>query len=861
MKAIRRFSVRPVYPESLRPLQELALNLRWSWHPETRELLRSVDPDGWAAAGGDPVRMLSTVSADRLAALEADRGFRRRLALAVGELRDYLSDPRWYQRSAVDPPAAIAYLSPEFGITPALPQYSGGLGILAGDHLKSASDLGVPLIGVGLLYRHGYFRQSLSRDGWQQEHYPVLDPHELPLTLLTEDDGTPVRVALALPGGRTLAAQIWQLRVGRVPLLLLDSVLGENAPAERDVTDRLYGGGSEHRLLQEMLLGIGGVRALRAYCRITGHAPPEVFHMNEGHAGLAALERIRELGERGTGFDAALRAVRAGTVFTTHTPVPAGIDRFPQELVSRHFGAGAELPGLDPAPLLALGREPDPGRPGEQPQFNMAVLGLRTAQRANGVSTLHGSVSRGMFAGLWPGFDTPEVPITSVTNGVHAPTWTADAMRTARAARPGAQLSDTALWELRREMRAGLVTEIRRRLRDSWRQRGAGRAELGWIDDVFDPQALTIGFARRVPSYKRLTLMLKDPIRLRRLLLDPARPVQIVVAGKAHPADDGGKRLIQELVRFADEQQLRHRIVFLPDYGMAMAAHLYAGCDVWLNNPLRPLEACGTSGMKAALNGGLNLSVRDGWWEEWYDSDFGWEIPTADGSSGLDDGRRDELEAAALYSLLEDQVVPRFYQRDSHTGLPSRWLEMVRATLDRLGPLVQADRMVKEYVTTLYTPAAAAHRALEGDAAQRLADYAARVRDAWPRVAVDHVWAGEAGESGEEGATLGRTVPVRVRVTLGGLEPADVEVQAVTGRVDADDRLTDPVTVPLKPAGGQDLEGRWSYEGELSFDRAGPFGYTVRVLPDHPHLASAAELGLQTLPGDDASGGQGVLLR
>jgi starch phosphorylase len=847
VKAIRRFSVRPVYPESLRPLQELALNLRWSWHLETRELLKSVDPEGWAASDGDPVRMLSTVSADRLAALQTDRGFRRRLALAVGDLRDYLTDPRWYQQTGGELPRAIAYLSPEFGITPALPQYSGGLGILAGDHLKAASDLGVPLIGVGLLYRHGYFRQSLSRDGWQQEHYPVLDPHALPLTLLTEEDGSPVRVSLTLPGGRTLGAQIWQLRVGRVPLLLLDSVLGENAPAERDVTDRLYGGGGEHRLHQEMLLGIGGVRALRAYCRITGHPQPEVFHMNEGHAGLAGAERIRELGEQGVGFDAALRAVRSGTVFTTHTPVPAGIDRFPEDLVARHFGPGAELPELPPERLLALGREPEPARPGEQPQFNMAVLGLRTAQRANGVSALHGSVSREMFAGLWTGFDPTEVPITSITNGVHAPTWTADAMR---AARPG-KLTDTGLWELRRELRERLVTEVRSRLADSWRQRGAGRAELGWIDEVFDPEVLTIGFARRVPSYKRLTLMLKDPIRLRRLLLDPERPVQIVVAGKAHPADEGGKRLIQELVRFADAPELRRRIVFLPDYGMAMAAHLYGGCDVWLNNPLRPLEACGTSGMKAALNGCLNLSVRDGWWDEWYDPDFGWEIPTADGSAGLDPDRRDELEAAALYSLLEDQVVPCFYQREAHSGLPKRWLEMVRATLDRLGPKVLAERMVQEYVGSLYAPAATAHRALNAEAAQQLADYVKRVRQQWPTVAVDHVGSGEPGDCGEESAVLGRTVPVRVRVALGRLEPHEVEVQAVSGPVDTDDALVEPVTVPLKPAGGPDLEGRWTYEGELALDRTGPFGYTVRILPAHPLLASHAELGLLALPAEE----------
>ncbi|MGK5531338.1 alpha-glucan family phosphorylase [Streptomyces sp. URMC 129] len=855
MKAIRRFSVRPVLPDPLRPLQELAFNLRWSWHPETRELLRAVDPDSWQACGEDPVRLLGSVSADRLAALAADRGFLRRLGVAVGDLRDYLSEPRWYQRADAlaegELPRAIAYFSPEFGITAALPQYSGGLGILAGDHLKAASDLGAPLIGVGLLYRHGYFRQSLSPDGWQQEHYPVIDPHELPLTPLTEPDGARATVTLALPGGRTLAAQIWQVRVGRVPLLLLDSAVAENGPAERDVTDRLYGGGSEHRLLQEMLLGIGGMRAVRTFCRVTGHPAPEVFHMNEGHAGFCGPERVREMGEAGIGFDAALRAVRAGTVFTTHTPVPAGIDRFPEELVARHFGEGGELSSLDLQALLELGREAV--AEGQPAQFNMAVLGLRTAQRANGVSHLHGNVSRGMFAGLWPGFDAAEAPIGSVTNGVHAPTWTADAMRRAREA----ALSDAELWELRRTLREQLVHDVRARLRASWRQRGAGQAELGWVDDVLDPDVLTVGFARRVPSYKRLTLMLRDRKRLKALLLHPERPVQIVVAGKAHPADDGGKRLIQELVRFADDPSIRHRIVFLPDYGMGMARSLYAGCDVWLNNPLRPLEACGTSGMKAALNGCLNLSVRDGWWDEWFDPDFGWEIPTADGLAAAEPDRRDAIEAAALYTLLDEQVAPRFYDRGlTGNGLPTRWLEMVRATLDRLGPRVLADRMLREYITELYAPAALAHRAMTPEAARELADFAARVRAAWPRVAVEHV------ETGAEPATLGGTVSLRVRVALGDLDPSSVEVQAVTGRVDGDDTLADPTYIPLKPQNGPDLAGRWTFEGELTLDRPGPFGYTVRALPSHPLLAHRAELGLVTLPGEEAAvETSGVLFR
>ncbi len=847
VKAIRRFSVTAVLPEPLRPLRELAFNLRWSWHPDTRDLLRSVDPDGWRRSGADPVRMLASVTADRLAALAADRGFVRRLDVAAADLRDYLTEPRWYQRAEGELPRAVAYFSPEFGITAALPQYSGGLGILAGDHLKSASDLGAPLIGVGLLYRHGYFRQTLDAEGQQRESYPVLDPRELPLTELTEHDGSPVRVTLALPGGRTLAARVWQAAVGRVPLLLLDSAVDGNAPAERDVTDRLYGGGSEHRLLQEMLLGIGGMRALRAYCRLTGHPEPEVFHMNEGHAGFLGAERIRELDALGIGFDVATRMVRAGTVFTTHTPVPAGIDRFPEELVAQHLGPGGELAALDPAALLALGREPQEPEPGHQPQFNMAVLGLRTAQRANGVSTLHGAVAREMFAGLWPGFDPDEVPITSVTNGVHAPTWTADALL--RAGDPG-RLTDTELWELRRGLRENLVHEVRARLRASWRQRGADDGELGWIDDVLDPDVLTLGFARRVPSYKRLTLMLRDPERFKALLLHPERPIQLVVAGKAHPADEGGKRLIQELVRFSDDPEVRHRIVYLPDYGMAMARGLYAGCDVWLNNPLRPLEACGTSGMKSALNGGLNLSVRDGWWDEWCEPDFGWEIPTADGLAGGDPERRDAAEAAALYRLIEERVAPCFYARGR-----GRWLEMVRATLHRLGPKVLADRMVREYVTGLYAPAARAHRAMDAAAAGELAAYAERVRGEWPKVAVDHV------ETGEEPPVLGGALPLRARIRLGDLEPAQVEVQAITGRVDESDHLVDGAPTPLKPDGGPDLEGRWTYTADIPLRHPGPFGYTVRVLPTHPLLATRPELGLTALPRDNGTEEAGILLR
>lgn len=891
VKAIRRFTVRPVLPEPLRPLHDLARNLRWSWHTETRELFRSADPEGWRPADADPVRLLGSLTAGRLAELGRDEEYLGRLAEASADLQEYLDGPRWYQEqqaSGAELPSAIAYFSPEFGVTAALPQYSGGLGILAGDHLKAASDLGVPLIGVGLLYRHGYFRQSLSREGWQQEHYPVLDPNELPLDLVREADGTPARVVLALPGGRSLHACIWLARVGRVPLLLLDSDVEENAPGERDVTDRLYGGGSDHRLLQEMLLGIGGVRAVRTWCRLTRTPEPEVFHTNEGHAGFLGLERIRELAADGIDFEAALEVVRAGTVFTTHTPVPAGIDRFDRQLIARHFGDDGELSGVPVEKILPLGRETYPG--GEPELFNMAVMGLRLAQRANGVSTLHGAVSREMFSGLWPGFDPADVPITSVTNGVHAPTWVApevfrlgagqvgtgrahqvlaggpvdgEASSSPQAGTPRrwdavGGIGDQEIWELRRELRGQLVTEVRRRLYASWRRRGAGTAELGWIDGVLDPDVLTIGFARRVPSYKRLTLMLRDRDRLRELLLHPTHPIQIVVAGKAHPADDGGKRLVQELVRFADDPRVRHRIVFLPDYGMGMAQKLYPGCDVWLNNPLRPLEACGTSGMKAALNGCLNLSVRDGWWDEWFEPDFGWEIPTADGSA-VDEDRRDELESNALYALIEDRVAPRFYDRGA-TDLPDRWIEMVRSTLVNLGPKVLAGRMVREYVERLYAPAAQSRRALGPAVARDLAQWKAKVRAAWPEVSVDHVES-VSGTVAGGAAELGATLSLRVRIALGGLDPDDVEVQVVAGRVDSADAIADAQVFPLKPAGGHDLEDRWLYEGPLALDRTGPYGYTVRVLPSHELLASGAELGLVAVPNEATGEGAGVLMR
>jgi len=849
MRAIRRFTVRPLLPEPLRPLEELATNLRWSWHPPTQDFFEALDPPRWQESGHDPVRLLGALSTQRLDELASDRASLDRLAVAYLDLQEYLTGPRWYQQHADDGgPASIAYFSPEFGITAALPQYSGGLGILAGDHLKTASDMGVPIVGVGLLYRAGYFRQSLSREGWQQERYPVSDPDGLPLTLLYELDGTVPYVHIGLPGGKRLAARIWIAQVGRVPLLLLESDEKTNADLGYDVTDRLYGGGAEHRLLQEMLLGIGGVRALRAYARIRSAPAPEVFHTNEGHAGFLGLERIRELTEgSGLDFDTALEITRAGTVFTTHTPVPAGIDRFQRDLVRQHFGGDNACPGLPVERVLDLGAENYAG--GDGTMFNMAVMGLRLAQRANGVSVLHGSVSRSMFAGLWPGFDAPEVPISSITNGVHAPTWVAREFTELGGNGSGDRPADGAegvspltLWGIKRTLRQRLVLDVRRRLRDAWLQRGATPAELGWVDSVLDPDVLTIGFARRVPSYKRLTLMLCDPVRLTSLLLDPDRPVQLVIAGKAHPADDGGKRLIQELVRFADDPLVRHRIAFLPDYDIAMAQPLYPGCDVWLNNPLRPYEACGTSGMKAALNGGLNLSILDGWWDEWYDGDNGWAIPSADGIGDPD--RRDLVEAHALYDLVEKEVASRFYDRDAD-GLPVRWMEMVQHTLESLRPKVLSTRMLGQYVTELYAPTARTARNLQADhaAAQALATWKRRVQDNWPAVRVEHVQTSGIGDVAEVGAAMS----VEVYVALAELQPGDVEVHVVHGRVGDDDTLDGSAATSLSPVESYE-GGHHRFAGDVTLDRTGPFGYTVRVLPHHELLASPAELGLVAWP-------------
>jgi starch phosphorylase len=836
MKALRSFSVRPRLPEALTALERLAMNLRWSWDERTRDLFRWVDPDGWDATVHDPVRLLGVVKRERLDALATDPGFLRYLSEIDDELTRYLTRPRWFQsRAAASPLRQVAYFSPEFGLSEALPQYSGGLGVLAGDHLKAASDLGVPLVGVGLLYRNGYFRQRLSLDGWQQEQFPSLDPYGMALTLC---DG--VRVAVDLAGER-LTAQIWRADVGRTQLYLLDADIDENSPESRAVTDRLYGGDTEHRIRQEILLGIGGVRALRAL-----GIDAQVFHTNEGHAGFLGLERMRELVAKGLTAEEAIEAVRAGCVFTTHTPVPAGIDRFPRDLMERYFKPFVEQYGYTVEDLMRLGLRADE----PEDRFNMAVMGLRLAGRSNAVAELHARTSRAMFAGLWPDVPVDEVPISAITNGVHAPTWISEEMHDllARYVLPDwddagpedwqrvHDIRDDELWRAREQARERMVGIVRQRLQTSKLAQGLSVSDVAWTDEVLDAKMLTVGFARRFATYKRATLLLSQPDRLKALLLAPDRPLQLVFAGKAHPADDAGKALIQQLYQFAAQPDIRHRLVFIDDYDISIARAMTQGCDVWLNTPRRPQEACGTSGMKAALNGGLNCSILDGWWDEWFDGTNGWAISSVEGDTDL--ARRDLIEANSLFDLLERQIVPLFYQH-TEGPVPRRWVARMKQDLLSLGPKVTASRMVRDYVTRLYEPAAAGtDRMTTGDfaPARALADWKRRVLAGWDDVRITGVSADTTT------AELGSTRTVTVTVHLGTLEPSDVAVQLLHGPVGQGDELVDPDLLTLAHAGTAD-DGSARYEGDFVCDETGRYGFTVRVLPHRDDLASAVELG------------------
>ncbi len=834
MKAYRSFTVRTQLPANLAPLQELATNLRWSWNDRARQLFRWVEPELWEQVGRDPVRLLSMVGSKRLQELSDDPSFMAFLDEMHDDLTRYLDAPGWLQHKGSTPLTAIAYLSAEFGISEALPQYSGGLGVLAGDHLKAASALNIPLTGIGLFYRQGYFRQAFDQSGYQLENYPVIDPHLIALTPAPAAGSTEqARVTVDL-GDRPLHARVWRAQVGRISLYLLDTDIEENPDDLRMVTDRLYGGGEEHRITQEILLGMGGLRALR-----TLGIPTQVFHMNEGHAGFLGLERIRELlRTEGLRWDEAIEAVRAGTLFTTHTPVPAGIDRFPRALMEKYFRKYTDECSISFDEFMELGHEPGMAA-GEK--FNMAVMGLRLAGQANGVAKLHGAVSRKMFSPMWPGVPENEVPIAAVTNGVHGRTWVSQQMgelleRYVLPEWPEAapdrwarihDCPDDVLWRVKQEGRSRLVSYARERLRVQLAQRGLNGADSGWSDRALDPSILTIGFSRRFATYKRSTLLLSDPDRLKRLLLDKDRPLQIIFAGKAHPADQPGKELIKRIQQFASSPETRHRICFIEDYDIGVARMLYQGSDVWLNTPIRPMEACGTSGMKAALNGALQLSVLDGWWDEMYrpaSADRpanGWAIPSAEAMTG--DGR-DWAEAQALFELLERDVVPLFYDRPDG-ALPRRWIYRVKTGLQTLGGAVLASRMVKDYTTNHYEPAAARTTTMTPALARELAAWKTTVRQNWSDVKILEV-------SNEESSIseLGSAHMVSARVELGRLRAEDVSVQLLHGSVGLNDEIDNPVVVPMQMGPEQ------TYNSSFVAEKAGRHGYTVRVVPHHVAL-------------------------
>ena len=701
--------------EARRALEALASNMRSTWDHETIELFGRIEPAVWREVRHNPIQFLDRMDDDALIALVDDDSMRAQLERAQSELSNYLENGGIYSARS-QRVRAVAYFSPEFGVAEFLPTYSGGLGILAGDHLKAASDLGVPLVGVGLLYREGYFRQSLDKSGWQQESYPRVDPQTMPLRALLDDRGEPVTIEIDL-AGKPCKTLVWVADVGRLQLLLLDYDVDSNAPEERAITDRLYGGDREHRLRQEIILGIGGVRAVRA-----AGIDPDVWHSNEGHAGFLGLERIRELVSSGVGFSSAIDQVRPSTVFTTHTPLAVAIDVFDQELMRRYFTDFAVECGVSFDELMSIGRPEESERkdPGA-PTFNMAVMGIRLAAGVNGVSRLHGEVSRDLFKSVWPTLEVDRVPITYVTNGVHVATWLGPEMRAlvssteppgwAEDPRAGwgwlDQVVDGDLWKARCDARTRLIAVVRERLRNQLERRGESRNQLEWTQSVLDPNALTIGFARRFAPYKRATLMLADANRLEKLLLDAKRPVQILLAGKAHPIDDAGKEMIRSLLSFSSDERLRARLIFLEDYDMELGRALTQGVDVWLNNPRRPLEACGTSGMKAVLNGVLNCSVLDGWWDECYDDRVGWVIGDRTVSDDLD--AQDAQDAEAAYATLENEVVPAFYRRASD-GIPAEWIALMRGSIIHLGARVSAHRMLNDYVEQLYEPAAAGSR-------------------------------------------------------------------------------------------------------------------------------------------------------
>ena len=812
---------------AMEALTEIALNLRWSWNHAADELWSQLDPELWELTR-NPWVMLQTVSREKLNALTSDQRFQERLDEILQRRKRREQTSSWFQRTYSEPPFThVAYFSMEFMLSDALPIYSGGLGNVAGDQLKAASDLGVPVVGVGLLYQVGYFRQRIDAEGRQQALYPFNDPGQLPIRPVRQPNGEWLRIALELPGFR-LWVRAWEVEAGRAKLYLLDTNDAANLPEYRGITSELYGGGPELRINQEQVLGIGGWRLLRAL-----GIRPEVCHLNEGHAAFAVLERARDyMEETQVSFDAALTVTRAGNLFTTHTPVEAGFDRFAPELVERNFRQYAQdVLQISMSSFLALGRQ-DPEN--QSQPFSMALLALRGSAAVNGVSRLHGKVSRHLFQNIFPRWPEAEVPISHVTNGVHVPIWDSEAADDLWTEACGKQrwdsdlkkieedirgVPDAHLWRMRTASRKSLIGFIRGRLTRQIAGHGASAEEIGEVEQIFDPATLTLGFARRFATYKRPNLLLHDPDRLLTILTNKAKPVQLVIAGKAHPQDAYGQEMLRQWVEFIRHTPARSQVVFLSDYDMRMTEHLVQGVDVWLNTPRRPWEACGTSGMKVLVNGGLNLSELDGWWAEAYTPDVGWAL--GDGREHGDDPAWDATEAEQLYTLLEQQVIPEFYNRDE-TGVPTGWIHRMRASMARLTPAFSATRCVREYTEKHYVPLAAAYLRRSSDGhgtAEGLMHWRRQLADHWPRLRF-----GAVHVETEEGDHR-----FHVQVYLDEMDPDAIQVELYA------EALDDGEPVRHVMVRGERLVGEngWRYSAAIPANRQAS-DFTPRIIPCHP---------------------------
>jgi len=847
VKVYGRMTVFPIMPARISRLYELAYNLWWSWHQEARTLYSDLDPALWDAVGHSPVRLLSEVEPNLLEQAANDGSYLERYDSILAEFDRYMHPQpgeTWFSRTYPEQTNhSVAYFSAEFGLHEALPIYSGGLGILSGDHCKEASDLDLPFVAVGFLYPQGYFRQLITRDGVQEAFYDKLHFSEAPVIPATAPDGSEVMISVDLPG-RKIHAKVWKLQTGRIALYLMDTDVPPNAPADRELSARLYGGDRDMRISQEIVLGIGGVRALRAL-GIT----PAAWHLNEGHAAFLNLERARELISNGLNFREAREIVAANSIFTTHTPVPAGNDAFSYDLIDKYFSAYWGQLGLTRDQFMNVAREDH----GWGPTYSMTVLALRLTGQHNGVSALHGDVSRKMWQFLWPGVDADEVPIDSVTNGIHSPSWIApemDALFKRYVSKDWAEhvdeqkmwdtgiheIPDAALWQVHMQRKEALIAYARKRLSDHHLRLGEGLHQMAEFGDMLDPEALIIGFARRFATYKRATLLFRNLPRLTKLLNDPARPVQVIFAGKAHPADQPGKTLIEQVYHFSRGDAFRGKVAFLENYDIDMARYLVSGTDIWLNTPIRPHEASGTSGQKAALNGLPNCSILDGWWDEGYNGKNGWAI--GEEREYHDQNAQDEADSISLYELLENEIIPTYFDRDED-GLPRRWLALMKEAIRTCAPAFSMRRMVKEYTTRFYVPAVQQGLDIEQkryEKARVLAAWKSRIAQAWPGLEL-YVDGRRDGQ-----LSLGEGIMVNAWVKAPKLTTEDLNVELVYGET-----KNELVGIPRKLSMNytrQEADGSYRYELRLQPEESGSIAYGVRVLPTHPALADKHELGL-----------------